>query len=294
MAAFAPFTWRLRTSTLTNQDHTLIVGVLNVTPDSFSDGGAFGETGRLDTEAAIARGVEMHRQGADLVDVGGESTRPGSVGVDVTEELARVEPVVAGLAAAGVPVSVDTSKPAVASAAILAGAEVVNDVTGLRQPEMARVCAEGGVGVIVMHMLGEPRTMQAEPRYDDTVAEVDASLRKWAAAAEGFGVAREGICLDPGIGFGKTLAHNIDLISGLGRLANGAYPVLVGTSRKGFLGEILEAAGHPATAEARDPATGATVALAIARGAFAVRVHDVAAALQSARTADAIVRAGPF
>ena len=291
MSVFVPTSWRLRRSTLSTDDHTLIVGVVNVTRDSFSDGGSFGKD-VIDHGAAIAYGIALHRDGADLVDVGGESTRPGSAGVDAAEELARVEPVVAGLAASGVPVAIDTSKPEVAEAAIAAGAEVVNDVTALRDPEMARLCADSGVGVVLMHMLGEPRTMQANPHYGDVVAEVGAVLRSAAAAAIDGGVSPDRICIDPGIGFGKTFEHNIALLRHVGELSSGDFPVLVGTSRKAFLGAILEAAGHPANPGGRDPATGATVALAIAAGASAIRVHNVSFALQSARTADAIVRAG--
>jgi dihydropteroate synthase len=290
--SFAAVSWRLRTSTLTNQDHTLIMGVVNVTPDSFSDGGSF-EAGRLvDHRSAIAHGIELKRQGADLVDVGGESTRPGSLGVDIDEELLRIEPVVAGLVAAGVTVSIDTSKPEVAAAAIDAGAEVVNDVTALRDPDMARICAESGVGVVLMHMQGEPAMMQIGPEYDDVIAQVSAALLSAAAAAISSGVSPDRICVDPGIGFGKTCRDNVELLNGLRRVGDATYPVLVGASRKGFLGAILEAAGHPAEAADRDAATGATVALAIAQRAAVVRVHDVASALQSARTADAILRVG--
>ena len=288
-----PITWRLRAATLTTEDHTLIMGVVNVTPDSFSDGGDLAATpGTVDHDAAVAHGIRLFAQGADLVDVGGESTRPGTRGVSVEEELARVEPVVAGLVAAGVRVSIDTSKPRVAAAATTAGAEVVNDVTALRQPEMAALCAEAGVGVVLMHMQGTPETMQVDPRYGDVVVEVAADLEARAGTAIQAGVSADRICLDPGIGFGKTFDHNLALLTGLNRIRSLGFPVLVGTSRKGFLGEILERAGHPAGAADRDPATGASVALAIAHGASVVRVHNVANALQSARTADAIVRSG--
>lgn len=283
--AFAPVSWRVRSTTLTNADHTLIVGVLNVTGDSFSDGGRF-----IDAEAAVAAGKALWAEGADLVDIGGESTRPGSTGVSLAEELDRVVPVVAGLVAAGVAVSVDTSKPEVAAAALDSGAEVVNDVTALGHPEMAAVCAGGGAGVVLMHMQGTPETMQLDPRYDDVVAEVERFLLDRAEAAEAARIDPDRICLDPGIGFGKRIEHNLELLACLGTLVATGYPVLVGTSRKGFLGEILSAAGHPASAAQRDQATHATTALAVAAGAAAVRVHDVAGALQAARTADAIVR----
>lgn len=288
-----PISWRLRSATLTTQDHTLIMGVVNVTPDSFSERGSLvAASGTVHNDAAVACGVRLYEQGADLVDVGGQSTRPGSRAVSTEEELARVESVVAGLTTAGVPVSIDTSRPRVAAAAIAAGAEVVNDVTALRQPEMAALCAGAGVGVVLMHMQGTPETMQLDPRYGEVVAEVAAELEALAGAAMQAGVAADRICVDPGIGFGKTLDHNLALLTGLERIGATGFPVLVGTSRKGFLGKILERAGHPAEAADRDPATGASVALAIAHGASVVRVHNVTDVLQSARTADAIVRRG--
>jgi len=273
---------------LSTADHTLVMGVLNVTPDSFSDGGRFDATDA--TDAAVAAGLDLWRQGADLVDVGGESTRPGSVGVSVAEETDRVISVVAALAAAGVLVSVDTSKPEVAAAALDAGAEVVNDITALADPDMAALCAARGPGVVLMHMQGTPETMQLDPRYHDVVAEVARYLIDRAAAAVAAGVDPARICLDPGIGFGKRLDHNLDLLSGVATLAATGYPVLIGTSRKGFLGEILATAGHGAPADRRDPATHATTALAVVAGAAVVRAHDVVGTLQAARTADAIVR----
>jgi dihydropteroate synthase len=232
----------------------------------------------------------LYAQGADLVDVGGESTRPGSRSIPAAEEVARIEPVVAGLAAAGVPVSIDTSKPEVAAIAIAAGAEAVNDVTALRNPEMTELCADSRVGVVLMHMRGTPETMQLRPRYEDVVAEVVADLESWSTAAMGSGVASDRICLDPGIGFGKTFGDNLSLLEGIGRIRATGFPVMIGTSRKGFLGKILEDAGYPGAAADRDPATAASVALAIAHGASIIRVHNVADALQSARTADAMVR----
>jgi dihydropteroate synthase len=283
--AFTPATWRVRTTTLTTADHTLVMGVLNVTPDSFSDGGQFTTSG-----AAVAAGLELRRQGADLVDVGGESTRPGSTGTEATEELDRVVPVVAGLVDAGVMVSVDTSKPEVAAACLAAGAEVVNDVTAWGDPLMAEVCAEHGAGIVLMHMRGTPETMQIDPRYDDVVGEVEQFLLARATAATDAGIDRSRICLDPGIGFGKRFADNLDLLAGLPRITGHGFPVMVGASRKGFLGEIAADAGHPTEADRRDPATHATTALVVASGAAVVRVHDVAGAIQAARTADAIVR----
>ncbi len=282
---FTASEWRLRTTSLTTADHTLVMGVLNVTPDSFSDGGEVDGV-----EAAIAEGMRLWDEGADIVDVGGESTRPGAHPVDADEEIRRVLPVVDGLAAAGVIVSIDTSKPQVAGVALASGAEIVNDVTGLRSHEMRRVCAEAGAGVVLMHMRGSPTDMQRDPRYNDVVGEVAAYLMDAAGDAVAAGVERTRICIDPGIGFGKTFEHNLMLLADLERFVATGYPVLVGASRKGFLGWILERAGHPAAAHQRDAATAATTARAVAAGAAVVRVHDVAGALQVTRVSDAIVR----
>jgi dihydropteroate synthase len=289
--ARSPLQWRLRTRTLTTEDHTLIMGVLNVTPDSFSDGGGFFGDAVSEGVAAIAHGAAMWEQGADLIDVGGESTRPGATAVSAAEELARVLPVVSGLVKRGITVSVDTAKPEVAAAALEVGAEAINDVTALRDPAMIEVCRQAGAGVVLMHMQGEPRTMQHDPRYGDVVAEVGAMLRDRAAAVETAGIARDRIAIDPGIGFGKTRAHNLALLAGLDDLVAAGYPVVLGTSRKSTLGAILEQAGHPAPPELRDAATGATLALGIRAGAAVLRVHNVAAAVQVGRVADAIVRA---
>ena len=290
---FSPVSWQLRTRTLSTSGHTLIMGVLNVTPDSFSDGGRFpSNAAALDHEAAIQYGLELWESGADLVDVGGESTRPGSHGVDEETEVARILPVVKELTAAGVVVSIDTSKPVVAAAAIEAGVEVVNDVTALSNPAMTRLCADAELGVVLMHMKGRPEVMQDDPRYDNVVSEVLDYLVAAAGNAAAGGVSSARVCIDPGIGFGKTLHHNLQLLANLEVLVAAGFPVMVGASRKGSLGKILEEAGHPAPAPDRDPATGATIALAVAQGAAAVRVHNVAAALQTTRTADAIVRAG--
>ena len=261
------------------------MGVLNVTPDSFSDGGRY-----LDGAAAIAHGLHLWRQGADVVDVGGESTRPGAPEVAAGEEAARVIPVVSALAAAGVLVSVDTSKAVVAAAAVQAGAAVINDVSALSDPAMAAVAAESGCGLVLMHMQGSPRTMQADPRYGDVVAEVRDFLLDRVAAAVAAGVAPGRICLDPGIGFGKNLVHNLDLLGiGVTALAATGHPVLVGASRKSFLEKIL----GPIPPHERDTATAAAHVLAIAAGATAIRVHSVVEGLRSARVADAIVRATP-
>ncbi len=282
--------WRMRDHVLDPADHTLVMGVVNVTPDSFSDGGAFATVAGTDHEAAIAHGLALWNGGADIVDVGGESTRPGAAAVSLDEEISRVVPVVAGLTAAGVIVSVDTSKPEVASAALAAGAHVINDVTAFGHPDMAQVCAERGAGVVLMHMQGSPGTMQDNPTYGDVVGEVGDYLMGRATAALSAGISPERICLDPGIGFGKTLEHNLELLARLGELVGRGFPVLVGASRKRVLGAILEEAGIRTEAIERDPATAATVALAVAAGVAAVRVHDVKSAVQSARIADAIVR----
>ena len=260
------------------------MGILNVTPDSFSDGGRW-----VDTSTAINRGREMAAIGADIIDVGGESTRPGAAPVDPTEERERVVPVVEALTALGIVVSVDTSKPSVAVAAIDAGAEIVNDVTGLSNPAMIEACANTGVGVVIMHMLGDPRTMQLDPTYEDVVADVAGFLRRRTGEIAGAGVDVSRIVVDPGIGFGKTIRHNLALLDGIEQLGGGR-PVLIGASRKAFLGSILDQAGRPGSSEDRDGATGATTALAIEKGASIVRVHDVSGTVDVGRTADAIVR----
>ncbi|HEX9642422.1 MAG TPA: dihydropteroate synthase [Acidimicrobiia bacterium] len=293
MAGFSPVEWRLRTRTLSTGDHTLIMGIVNVTPDSFSDGGAFvgDAAGPADHAAALAHGLRLVADGADVVDVGGESTRPGAADVPLDVELQRVIPVVAELAARNVVVSVDTSKPEVARAALEAGAEAVNDVTALADPAMVEVCATAGAGVVLMHMQGTPRSMQAAPRYGDVVEEVTGYLLGRAAAVAAGGVAAERICIDPGIGFGKALDHNLALLGSLDRLVAAGHPVALGASRKSFLGAILERSGRRVDAADRDPATGATTALAVAAGVAVIRVHDVASTLQVVRIADAIVRA---
>ena len=265
------------------QGRPLIMGILNVTPDSFSDGGRY-----AGAAAAIARGVEMARDGADLIDIGGESTRPRSAPVPVEEELRRVLPVIAGLSGAvRVPLSIDTSKAQVASRAIEAGAGLINDVTALRgDPAMARTAARGRAAVILMHMRGIPQTMQRAPHYRDVVEDVAGFLRQAAARAEAAGIARQRILLDPGLGFGKTARHNLVLLRALERLMALGYPVVVGPSRKSFIGETLEA-----PIEARLAGTLACVARACAAGAHVVRVHDVRAARDVVRMLDAIAHA---
>jgi len=249
----------------------LIMGVVNVTPDSFSDGGAF-----LERDAAVNHGLRLAFEGADLLDVGGESTRPGAEPVPERVERDRVIPVIEAIRArnADVRISIDTSKAAVAAAALDAGAGYVNDVTALRgDPEMAALVAARGVDVCLMHMLGTPRTMQAEARYDDVVDDVKAFLAERIESAVAAGVALERIEVDPGIGFGKTLAHNLELLGRLRELTALGRPVVLGTSRKSFLGKIT---GRE-TAE-RMPATLATIVMGYERGAEVFRVHDVAPA----------------
>src|SRR5262245_25609258 len=211
-----------------------LMGVVNVTPDSFSDGGRF-----LDDEEAVAHGRCLIDDGADLLDVGGESTRPGAAEVTAEEELDRVLPVVEGLRKGGVPISIDTSKAAVAAAALGAGASIVNDVTALRgDPDLAAACAERDCGVILMHMLGTPRTMQEDPRYDDVVDDIKSFLSERVEAAVDAGIAEERIWVDPGIGFGKTVDHNLELLRRIGELRELGQPIVVGTSRKSFIGKI--------------------------------------------------------
>jgi dihydropteroate synthase len=243
------------------------MGVLNVTPDSFSDGGEF-----LDPAAAVAHAERMSAEGADVVDVGGESTRPGAEPVPESDELRRVMPVIEQLAArGGIPVSIDTSKAAVARAATAAGAVLVNDVTALRgDPGMAAAVAESGADVCLMHMRGEPRTMQQDPRYGDVVSEVSAFLEERLAFAVARGVPEERVWLDPGIGFGKTLDHNLELLRRLDELVALGRPVVVGVSRKSFLGTLT---GRPQPE--RVPGGTAANVLAFQRGAHMFRVHDV-------------------
>jgi dihydropteroate synthase len=256
------------------------MGVVNVTPDSFSDGGLF-----LEPEAAIAHGEQLVRDGADILDVGGESTRPGAEPVGVEEELERTQPVVADLEGLGYRVSIDTSKAAVAEAALDAGAEIVNDVTALRgDPEMATLCAERGATVVLMHMPGSPRTMQDDPRYDGVVDEVKAFLAERIEAAVAVGVSEERIWVDPGIGFGKTLDHNLELLRRLGELRELGHPLAIGTSRKSFLGKIDGSA-----VEERIGGSIATATLAAAEGAEVLRIHDVAETAQALRVVAAVL-----
>ena len=274
-----PSHWQLRTRRLEvmhpggRLQRPLVMGIVNVTPDSFSDGGRHAEVG-----AAVAHGLALVAAGADLLDVGGESTRPFSEPVPADEELRRVTEVVRRLVAeTGVPVSIDTSKAVVAARAVELGAEIINDVTGLEgDPAMLAVARDTRVGVCAMHMQGTPRTMQLDPRYDDVVSEIHAYLARRRDALLSAGIAQERICLDPGIGFGKTHAHNLTLMSRAGALLDLGVPILVGHSRKGFLGRIVEQAlGRPATEAERDAATAGAACGLAAAGVQVVRVHAV-------------------
>jgi dihydropteroate synthase len=260
-----------------------IMGIVNVTPDSFSDGGLF-----LDAEAAIGHGRRLADEGADILDVGGESTRPGAEAVSAKMELERVAPVVEALAGddgPGVLVSIDTSKTAVAEAALDAGAEMVNDVTALRaDPELAGLCAERGCGLVLMHMLGTPRTMQKDPRYADVVEDVKSFLAERISVATAAGVAEERIWVDPGIGFGKTVEHNLELLRRLGELRGLGRPIVLGTSRKTFIGRL--------TGRDVDERLGGSVAsnvLAMAAGAEVFRVHDVLETRRALEVGEAIL-----
>lgn len=271
--------WSCGRYALPFEERTLVMGIVNVTPDSFSDGGRF-----LAAQDAIAHGRRLAEEGADILDIGGESTRPGAAPVPEAEELRRVIPVLEGLAGLGVPLSIDTRKPGVARAALEAGAAIVNDVEALRAPGMAEACAEARCGVVMMHMRGQPPDMQRGPEYRDVVAEVHEFLGERIAFALKAGIAREALCVDPGIGFGKSAEHNVALLRGLGELRGLGQPVLVGLSRKSFLGAL---AGVEAP-DQRLPAGLAATALAIANGADIVRTHDVRATVEAARVADAI------
>jgi dihydropteroate synthase len=260
----------------------VVMGVVNVTPDSFSDGGSW-----LAPDAAIAHGNDLAVQGASILDIGGESTRPGAQPVPEDEELRRVLPVLEGLAGGRPRLSIDTSKAAVAAAALDAGATIVNDVTALRgDVAMARLVAERGCEVVLMHMLGQPRTMQDAPRYDDVVADVRGFLAERVRYAQSQGIAAERIWLDPGIGFGKTTDHNLELLARLDELLDLGRPIVIGTSRKTFLGTIANGRGPGE----RLPGTIATNVLALARGASVFRVHDVAAVRDALLAAAAVLR----
>lgn len=259
---------------------TIVMGILNVTPDSFSDGGKW-----LDTNRAIERGIQMIAEGADIIDVGGESTRPGAEPVDANEEIRRVIPVIEGIARqTDILISTDTSKAAVAEAAIHAGASIINDVTALRDPQMAALAAKTGSALILMHMQGEPRTMQAAPQYYNVVRDVARELRAVMARAVAAGVDPERLIIDPGIGFGKTVDHNLTLLARLPVLSSLGRPILIGCSRKSFIGQAL---GLPVGT--RLNATISANVLSIANRASIIRVHDVKEAVESARMADALL-----
>lgn len=270
---------------------TLVMGIINATPDSFS-GDGLGD----DPEAAIAQGVRMVAEGADILDVGGQSTRPGAEAIPVGEELHRVIPVIERLArtvTTNVAISIDTNRAVVAEEAIRAGATMINDISGLRDdPEIADVAAQYGADLVLMHIQGTPRDMQVNPHYEDLLGEVIAYLQQGVERAVAAGVRKESIWVDPGIGFGKTIEHNLELLRRLRELQVLGCPVLVGTSRKAFIGRLLAPlnGGQPLLPQDRVVGTGATIAISIANGADAVRVHDVAHAAQVVRIADAIVR----
>jgi len=283
------FQLELRSRTLRLGEHTLVMGVLNVTPDSFSDGGKF-----LDVKRAVQHALAMQRDGADVIDIGAESTRPGSLEISTAEELRRLLPVLEALRGKlKIPISVDTQKAAVAEIALGAGAEIINDISGLRSdPRLAEVAAKHGASLILMHMRGTPRTMQRGPFAREVLKDVASGLRKSIATARKHGVPRSRIVIDPGIGFGKSYTQNYELLAKLPELAKLGYPLMVGTSRKGFLGATLAKHGKPAPAEERIWGTAATVAASILNGAHIVRVHDVAEMSQVARVADALLNVG--
>jgi dihydropteroate synthase len=282
-AARRTYDWALPDRVVALGGRTLVMGVLNVTPDSFSDGGRF-----VDADVAIDHALAMEAAGAAVIDVGGESSRPGSDPVDAAEEARRVVPVIRVLASRlRVPISVDTTRSETARLALEAGATIVNDISALRfDPELASVAASAGAGLVLMHMRGEPKTMQALPPSDAIVDEVERDLLEALTVADQYGVPFERIVLDPGIGFGKTVAQNVELISRLDRLARLDRPILVGTSRKSFLGKLT---GRDT--ENRVAATVASVTAAVLRGAHIVRVHDVAEAVDAVRVADAVLAA---
>ena len=262
------------------------MGVVNVTPDSFSDGGRWLEAG-----AAVAHGLELTAAGTDLLDVGGESTRPGAEPVPAVEERRRVVPVVERLVAeAGVPVSIDTTKRDVAAAALEAGATIVNDVSAARyEPDILGVVSAAGAGYVAMHMQGDPRTMQQDPRYDDVVRDVIAFLGERLDAARTAGIDEGALAVDPGIGFGKTVRHNLELLARLPEIVVAAgVPVVVGTSRKRFIGSVLSAGGEDLPADQREEGTLATVVWALDRGARVVRVHEARPAAQAVQLLEAM------
>jgi len=274
--------WSLPGRTLDCQERTLVMGVLNVTPDSFSDGGRF-----FDLDVAVKGAVRMAEDGADILDVGGESTRPGSDPVSADEEVERVVPVIERIAGeTGLPVSIDTRKAQVAEAALDAGATIVNDVAAGRDPQMFEVVREAGAGMVLMHMKGEPKTMQEAPVYDDVVREVHDFLAERIEAAVAAGIDRSRLAVDPGLGFAKTTAHSLTVMKETAAFLNLGLPLLVGPSRKSFIGEVL----GTEVGERLEGTLGA-VCFMVARGAHIVRVHDVRETVRAVRVVDAILRA---
>ena len=276
-----PARWECRDRIIELGAGTVVMGILNVTPDSFSDGGR-----NLDPSTAVKTAIQMVEDGARIIDVGGESTRPGADPVDESEELRRVVPVIEALShEIDVAISIDTTKASVATTALKAGAHIVNDVSALRHDSAMRdVVRDSGAGVVLMHMLGEPRTMQRDPRYADVVTEVRSSLTTWAAEAMASGIAKDSIVIDPGIGFGKTLEHNLALIRHIDALLEEGYPVMVGPSRKAFIGGVLDL-----PVEERLEGTAAVVAWLAAKGVQIVRVHDVREMSRVVRMTEAIL-----
>src|SRR6266508_4288338 len=277
----SPRVWRHRSGEIV-LDRTHVMGVLNVTPDSFSDGGRY-----LAPEAAIQRALEIAQQGASILDVGGESTRPGSVGVSAEEEWRRIDPVLRGVVhTIDVPISIDTRKPDVAEKALERGAAIINDVTGLSDPRMARLAAKARAGVVVMHMRGDPATMQKAPQYANVADEVRDFLADRAKEAMAAGIEREAIAIDPGIGFGKTVDHNLDLLRNLDGIAALGHPVVVGVSRKSFIAHL----GGGERMEDRLAGSVAAATLAAARGADVIRAHDVTETVRAMRVANGVLR----
>jgi dihydropteroate synthase len=274
--------FRHRTGEFDLARHTLIVGILNVTPDSFSDGGEF-----LQPDSAVARAADLVKQGADVLDIGGESTRPGAAPVAADEEIRRILPVIQRCREQlGVPISVDTYKASVAKAAIAAGASIVNDISAFRfDADLLQVVQESGAGIILMHLQGTPATMQRKPHYQDVVSEVKQFLSERMQVAFAHGIDSTRVMIDPGIGFGKSGEHNLQLLRRLEELKSLGQPILVGTSRKSFIAQTVGGA-----IEDRDWGTAATVACCIAKGAHAVRVHNVELCSQVARMTDAVIR----
>lgn len=283
------FRLRLRSRTLVLGERTLIMGVLNVTPDSFSDGGAF-----LDSEAAIAHALQLEQDGADILDIGGESTRPGATAISSQEELRRILPVIQVLRGKlRIPMSVDTRRSEVAEAALASGAEMINDVSGLRtDPRLGEAARRARAAVILMHMRGTPRTMQKGPFARNVVRDVVSGLREAMVRAKSAGLAKTQLVLDPGIGFGKTHEQNFEILARLPEFARLGCPIMVGTSRKAFLGKALARAGDAAPpADQRLLGTATTVTASILHGAHIVRVHDVAEIAGVVRVADHVVNA---